>query len=216
MRSLRLGTCLSAALVLCMLWASGAFATPIGPPPLSCSNSTCQGSIYEITYSGSPISTTATTETFRITYTINTAGYNGAGTNLNAVALKVSSSFVSASLFSAPGGTANWLQMHGGLADAGCTGTGSGFDCVAFKLMLSLAPSVPNGTYTWVFDIEVPTGGLFTGANQASVKARYGNSTTAKIGALVSEGITLEVPEPGLTLLLAGSLLGLARRARQP
>jgi hypothetical protein len=37
-------------------------ATPIGP---GCG--TCQGSIYELTYSGSPISSTATTQTFAIT-----------------------------------------------------------------------------------------------------------------------------------------------------
>lgn len=201
-----LGLGLLAGLTLVLGVASSIHATPIGP---SCG--TCQGSIYDLTYSGAPIATTATTETFRITLTIDTSGYNGAGTNINTVALKVSSSFVSAALVTAPGGAGNWVQMYGGLNAAGCSGSGSGYDCVRVALIAN-APPVPAGTYTWEFDIEVPTGTLFTAALEASVKARYGSGSVLKVGDLVSEGITLSVPEPSLALLFAAGLLGPLRR----
>src|SRR5215469_17474944 len=78
-------------------------ATPIGP---SCGS--CQGSIYELTYSGSPISSTAATQTFAIILTIDPTGYNGGGAFINAVAPKVSSAENSVTLASAPGVLANW------------------------------------------------------------------------------------------------------------
>ena len=189
--------------------ASSASAMPIGP---DCD--TCQGSIYELTYDPDPVATTATTKTWRITLSIDTSGYEGPGSYINTVAVKVTNDFVAASLVSAPGGVADWLATFGGLSAAGCTGAGSGFDCVAFAASLSLAPAVPGATYVWAFDIEVPTGALFTGPEQASVKTRYVTATGFKAGALVSEGITLtsyqrpSVPEPtGAALLAAGAAL---------
>jgi hypothetical protein len=190
-------SCLVTLALLLALVASQAGATPIGP---GCG--TCQGSIYELSYDPTPVATSATTETWRITYTIDTSGYNGTGAYINTVALKVSSSFVDASLVAAPGGVALWNEIYGGLNAAGCSGSGSGFDCVAFHANLSLAPSVPGGTYTWVFDIEITSGGLLTGTDEASVKARYVSSTGLKVGALVSENTTLSVPEPATALLL--------------
>ena len=211
MRFLHLALFLCASAAASLFFAAPSDATPIGP---SCG--TCQGSIYDLTYSGSPIATTATTQTFRITYTIDTSGYNGTGVLLDAVALKVSSSFLNADLVSAPGGVADWKKMSGGLSAAGCSGSGSGFDCVAVKALVS-APLVPGVTYAWVFDIEVANGGLFTGTDQASVKARYVASNGVKRGALVSEGITLSVPEPRMAALLLLALPSLAawRRSRQ-
>jgi hypothetical protein len=83
-----------------------AFADSIGP---NCG--TCDGGIYTLTWSGTPLSTTATTETDRITFTLNTAGVvpfltalggTTAPFYLQAAAIKVSTSVVSVSLFSAP------------------------------------------------------------------------------------------------------------------
>ena len=213
-RSSRLGFLFGLAVCGSLWLASTAGATPIGP---SCG--TCQGSIYELSYSGAPIATTATTETFRIKYTIDTTGYSGPGQFLDAVALKVASSFVDATLVTAPGGVGNWIEMTGGLANAGCTGSGSGFDCVMVALIAN-ALTVPAGVYTWEFDIEVLTGELFVDDEEASVKARYITITSQgvvkKAGDLVSEGITLtNVPEPQLgLLLLAAAPLVLRRRAR--
>ena len=128
------------------------------------------------------------------------------------MALKVSSSFVNATLVSAPGGVPNWVEMFGGLNNAGCSGSGSGYDCVRVAALVN-APIVPGATYTWVFDIEVSTGSLFTDPGDPSVKARYVNSAGGKVGALVSEGITLSVPEAGsVSLALMGLLAALHRR----
>jgi hypothetical protein len=187
--------------------APAASATPIGP---NCG--TCQGSIYEITYEGAPVASTATTDTWRITYTIDTSGYDGGGLYLDAVSIKVSSSIVDVDLFDAPGGTSNWLELLGGLNNSGCSGSGSGFDCVT-AIALDSSIAVPGGVYTWVFDIEIESGGLFLGVDQSSVKARYVNASRRKVGDLVSESITLGiVPEPG-TLLLAGLGLGMLSAA---
>jgi hypothetical protein len=188
--------------------APSAEATPIGP---SCG--TCQGSIHEVTYDATPVAP----NTWRITYTIDTSGYSGGGVALDTVSLKVSSSIADANLISAPGGIMNWVQFFGGLNANGCSGSGSGFDCVT-AMAISATP-VPDGVYTWVFDIQVPTGGLLTGALQSTVKARYVDGSRHKVGALVSENITLGVtviPEPSeaILLLLGGTILA-ARHPRR-
>jgi hypothetical protein len=79
------------------------------------------------------------------------------------------------------------------------------------------APVVPGATYTWIFNIEVPTGALFIDSDEASVKARYVSSNGIKKGALVSENIMLtNLPEPRLgLLLLALPSLALWRRTRR-
>jgi len=206
-----------ASVAASLFLASASDATPIGP---TCG--TCQGSIYELSYGGGPIATTATSETFRITFTIDTSGYDGTGLFLDTVAVKVSSSFLDVVLVSAPNGVASWAEMSGGLSQAGCTGSGGGYECVRIGALVN-APVVPGLTYTWVFDVEVPTGTLFVGTDEASVKARYVGTNGVKRGALVSENITLtatayppNVPEPrlGLLLLAALPLLALWRRAR--
>jgi hypothetical protein len=111
----------------------------------------------------------------------------------------------------------DWL---GGLNANGCSGSGSGFDCTA--AWFSGVP-VPSGTpYLWAWDVEMTTGTLFTGALESSIKVRYVDADNNKVGALVSEGITLQtnpnlIPEPATAALLGGGLLALAfarRRSR--
>lgn len=226
-RSRRSGTRVAGALVSVLFAAAcgiglggsrAAQAIAIGP---SCD--TCQGSMYELSHSGVPIASTATTETWRITYAIDVSGYTGDARFLDAVALKVSDHIVSASLVAAPGGTANWVDLLGGLNANGCSGSRSesGFDCVT-AAALADAPAVPGGVYTWVFDLEIEAGGLLLGVDEASLKARYVDEFRRKVGSLVSERTTLtrtttprRVPEPSTALLLAlgSGLLG-RRRAR--
>ena len=186
-----------------------ASASSIGP---ACG--TCQGSTYSIaTTTVTPILTTASTETWDVAYTIDTSGYSGGGTHLNQVALKVSSSIISGSLVSAPGGTGDWNVIMGGINASGCSMAGSGFDC-ASATSVAVSPVVPGGTFTWVFQLTLPTGGLLTGANESSLKARYVDDSGNKVGALVSESITLTVPEPSTVLLLgAAAVLMMRRRA---
>jgi len=178
---------------------------------------TCQGSIYTLDDGGAPTSSTATDETWRITYTINTSGYNGTGTRLDTAALKVSSTLTSASLVSAPGGVGLWTETLGGLNQAGCDGSGSGFDCVQ-TTAIGNAPTVPDGTLTFEFDLVIPkdAGGnstIFSGLIGSTVKARYTDEAGNKVGALVSED--LGVPEPGAAWLLGLGLAGLAAAGRK-
>lgn len=199
------GSWLVAALVTVFL-AQQSEALPIGP---SCD--TCQGSTYDLTYDPTPVATSATSETWRITLTIDASGYSGTGSYINTVAVKVSSSFLDAELIAAPGGVASWVEMTGGLNAAGCSGSGSGYDCVRWATTLALAPSVPGGPYQWTFDVTVATGKLFVGEAESSVKARYVNASGVRVGDLVSENLTLSkkstpsVPEPTTALLLAGA-----------
>src|SRR5215472_261980 len=190
--------------------ATPAGATPIGPPPLTCTNNTCQGAIYELTYSGSPISSTSTTQTFEITLTIDPTGYNGGGAFINAVAPKVSSAENSVTLASAPGVLANWTTLNGGINAGGCSMAGAGFVCAEdetppSKIPLGDAPAPKATTYAWVFDITIPTGTLTPGAG--SIKVEYTDGSGHKVGALVSEPITIEVvPEPSTAVLLSAGL----------
>src|SRR5262249_22572221 len=185
--------------------AFAASAASIGP---SCG--TCQGSIYSIeTTTLTPIATTASSETWDIVYTIDTSGYTGGGTHLTQVALKVSSSISSGTLVSAPGGVGDWNVIMGGINASGCSMAGSGFDC-ASATSIGVSPVVPGGTYTWVFQLTLPTGGLLTDSNHSGVRARYVDDSGNKVGALVSESITLSTaPEPP-TLLLLGTAAAVA------
>jgi hypothetical protein len=197
--------------------AAAASADPIGP---LCG--TCQGSIYTLEYSGFPISVDIPNnrETFRIYLTIDTSGYNAGGLFIDTVAIKVAPQIFSATLFDAPTGAGNWLTWLGGLNANGCSGSGSGFDCAA--AWFSGIP-VPSGLpYVWAWDVEMTTGTLFTDALESSIKVRYVDADNNKVGALVSEGITLQInpnliPEPATAALLGGGLLALAfarRRSR--
>jgi len=194
--------------------------------------SSFQGTTWSLSYSGSPLADSDPLhQTYRITLGVDTNGYTGGGSFLDQVAIKVSNSVFAASLFDAPGGASSWTLVPGGLNANGCNGSGSGFECVNSQAVLNggkgVAINAGNGVgvdYSWVFDITVNNGALFTGLGQSSVKARFVNNSGNKVGALVSEPISLittsPVPEPeAYGLLLAGlGLLGfhLRRQRKQP
>jgi PEP-CTERM motif len=189
-------------------------AETIGGLGSSCA--TCDGAGYTLTYSGSPISSTNTTQTFQITLDVNDSTYSGGGSFLNAVAIKVAGSadLVSASLFSAPAGFS--LIPDTGLNANGCDAGSGGFLCAQAS---DNGVSVSGGPYDFVYNVTVDTGTLLTGTDAASIKARYVNSDGAKVGDLLSEDITLQsncdAPEPSSALMLGAGLLGLSLAARK-
>ncbi len=167
-------------------------------------------------------------ETYRITLGVDTNGYSGTGLYLDQVAIKVSSSVFSASLFNAPSGAGSWALLAGGINANGCSGSGGGFECANSLSALNggkgVAINPGNGAgidYSWVFDVTVNNGTLFTGVGDSSIKARFVNASGGKVGALISEPFTLThtppIPEPETyAILLAGlGLLGFAARRRK-
>jgi hypothetical protein len=179
--------------------ATHASAALIGP---DCG--TCQGSIYTLTNLGlAPIdlnSADGSFDTWRIALTIDTSGYTGAGVAIDEIAIKVADKIDKASMVDAPGPVASWQLVPGGLDANGCTGSGSGFDCSDW-IGIGSSPAIVHGPLlTWVLDVDVASP-LLQGFDQASIKVRYVDSSGNKVGALVSENIT--VPEPGTWSLLA-------------
>lgn len=186
-----------------------------------------QGTVWSLTHSGVALpDADAAHETYRITLGVDTGGYTGTGSFLDQVAIKVSSSFTSASLYAAPGGASAWSLVGGGVNANGCSGSGSGFECANSGLTLNGGKGVNinagNGVgidYAWVFDITVANGGLFSANDLASVKGRFVKANGSKVGALVSENVPLTVvtavPEPETYALMLAGLGLMATVARR-
>jgi hypothetical protein len=169
-------------------------AATIGP---SCGS--CYGATYTLTET--LLSSSKGTSTYAVTYQINTKGYIYNATDyIQQVAVKISSSIISASLVSAPAG-GSWTLQNGGLSNGGCSGKGSGFICASDG-----TSAVANGsTYTWVFDIKIQ-GNI---SSTESIKANYNPEN----GIIVSEDVPEDfgptpgpVPEPTVLSLLGGGI----------
>ena len=191
MRVLRWSTLAAAAVLAIGVYASPVYADSIGP---NCGS--CFGGIWTLEFS--PALATPSSTDYNIFYTVDTSGMSSTFGDLSHIAFKVSSSVTSASVVTSPTGWGTNAQINTGLNDNGCSGGGSGFVCSAGATALT----IPDGTYTWQFLVDIGASTLLTGPLAASIKA-----TGTGQGQVVSEGITLQpVPEP-TTLLLVGTLL---------
>ena len=152
----------------------GAMADPIGGP----NRGTCQGSIYAFTYSGTALTTQIRTIRSGSSWT-STPATPAAPDDLSRRRRDQGVELVRwCPLFAAPGG--RQLDPNGWRNQRGCNGSGSGFVCADF---ISTSPpgAALGGILEWAFDVTVKNGGLLTGANAASIKARYVNSADVKV-----------------------------------
>jgi hypothetical protein len=195
--------CLFLVGVMGLMLSSVGKADMIGP---NCG--TCQGSTYLLTYDPTMTTTSGGVSTYDVFFTIDPTTYNGGGAYINAVAIKIASQEASTgnSVVNAPGGAGSWLLDLGGLNAGGCSGSGNGFICAEDS---HTAPVPVAGKYTWEFHYATSQS-LLAGPMGSSIKAEYVNASGGKVGALVSEDITLQtktVPDGGMTLMLLGGVL---------
>jgi hypothetical protein len=152
----------------------------------------------------------ATNDTYDVFLTINTSGNTSAATQITTVAPKVSSSIVSATLLSAPGGVGAWTQSLGGTNSGGCDNAGSGFFC-AQAIGSPFLMSSGSGSFEWEITVTHGTPIL----DVASIKA-IGSKADGSFVFQTSEDVPLtsSVPEPSsLGFMLIGSgLIAVARR----
>lgn len=146
---------------------------------------------------------------------LNTSGYSGGAGYLNSVDIKAFSNYDSFT-FTVPGGA--WANPDGsggisnGNVNGSCNGANGGFACIAATVPRL---TVPNGSYTFTFNVVGATDLNTTGIN-AHVGAGFSNEDGSGTYGILSQ-LTTPVPEPETyAMLLAGlGLMGFVARRRQ-
>jgi hypothetical protein len=143
-----------------------------------------------------------TDNNYSATLTVDASLYNGPGTFISAVDFKVSSTLISATLTSAPGGVGGWTTVvNDGQASAECSGSGGGFGTSCDPPPTTLAP-VPHAPYTWTWDFTTTA---TIGFGHIGVK--YDNAAGNLNGNIISISEVQATPEPSSTILLGLALI---------
>ena len=167
-----------------------------------CGSSTCFGSEYTLTVT--QVGPSGGGTLFNVDYVVDTSGYSGGGSGLEAIAFKItdnSTNILNASITLQPATFSDPLIL-GGLSAGGCGAGPAGFICSFSSNTGGVA--VPNGTYTFQYGITLANGTLFGDPNQWSLKALYVDETGKQTGITSATG---GVPVPGTSLMFG---LGLA------
>jgi hypothetical protein len=165
-----------------------ALSTTIG----GASCATCFGSVYtlDVAHGGGNL--------WNVTYTVNTSGYTGAGSGLDAIAFKIANetNILGVSVTSQPLSFTGTPLPIGSLAAGGCNGGSTGgFICSSSSNAGGL--TVPNGTYQFKYGVNLAAGSLFGSVTDWSIKALYVNSSGDARGLTSENG----VPVPGTSIL---------------
>jgi hypothetical protein len=179
----------SAILSLGLLSAASVNAGTVGP---SCA--TCYGSIYSLTDLGL-VNSGLLTETHRFAYTINTTGSNlDASYYIRSLALRVTSLLLSASLYSAPSNTGNWVvEPWEQVGSAGCSGFGLGWVCLNRASGPSTNRAYIGGSYTWLLNVTMLRGTMLDVADiQVNYDPPAGLYTRERVA--MPEGVPVELP----------------------
>lgn len=180
-------------LALAPLWPGGAFAEIV---TLSgCAS--CNGGTYSLSYDGQALpDSDPAHETFRITLSIDTSGVPAAvagAVALDTASIKIAPAVRGGLLVSAPGGLSQWQLLGGGADSNGCKGQGGGGYVCADWIGSGVGTAL-GGVLDFVFDLTVDNGALFTDLDEPHVKARYVDASGGKVGAVLSNDLTLGTP----------------------
>jgi hypothetical protein len=158
------------------------------------------GSVYDLENLGLQ-SHTATTETWRFSYSIDTSGFTGAASDyISSVAAKVTSSVLGGTLISGPSGTGVWsTAANTNVTNSGCSGSGSGWLCFSSNETKGFAMVKNPNPYVWEFDVTMATGSLLS---TASIQANYDPPN----GLIMSESVAMT---EGMATELSLSIIGL-------
>jgi hypothetical protein len=129
---------------------------------------------------------------------VNTSGYTGAGSGLDAIAFKIANeaNILGVSVTSQPLSFTGAPLPIGSLAAGGCNGGSTGgFICSSSSNLGGL--TVPNGTYQFKYGVNLAAGSLFGSVTDWSIKALYVNSSGDARGLTSENG----VPVPGTSIL---------------